>query len=63
LLPLVDATPPIHGVRGRPLLKPKVIYADRGYDSEPHRQRLHAKISSTPGYTDPGYPVEGRKTA
>jgi transposase len=38
LLPLVDAIPPIRGVRGRPLQKPKVIYADRGYDSDPHRQ-------------------------
>ncbi|WP_150778024.1 IS5 family transposase [Pandoraea sputorum] len=43
LLPLVDAIPPIRGVRGQPLLKPKVIYADRGYDSEPHRQRLRER--------------------
>ncbi|SOY75400.1 transposase [Cupriavidus taiwanensis] len=43
LLPLVDAIPPIRGVRGRPLQKPKVIYADRGYDSEPHRQRLRER--------------------
>jgi transposase len=40
LLPLVDAIPPIRGTRGRPLRKPKVIYADRGYDSESHRERL-----------------------
>lgn len=40
LLPLVDAIPPIRGVRGRPLQKPKAIYADRGYDSETHRQAL-----------------------
>jgi len=40
LLPLVDAIPPIRGTRGRPLCKPKVIYADRGYDSESHRERL-----------------------
>ena len=40
LLPLVDAMPPIRGTRGRPLRKPKVIYADRGYDSESHRERL-----------------------
>jgi hypothetical protein len=32
-LPLVDAIPPIRAARGRPLQKPKVIYADRGYDS------------------------------
>ncbi|CAG9257149.1 hypothetical protein BDI4_540011 [Burkholderia diffusa] len=37
---LVDAIPPIRGVRGRPLRKPKVIYGDRGYDSDTHRQRL-----------------------
>ncbi|WP_231401553.1 IS5 family transposase [Cupriavidus sp. WS] len=43
LLPLVDAIPPIRGVPGRPLQKPKVIYADRGYDSEPHRQRLRER--------------------
>jgi len=43
LLPLVDAIPPIRGARGRPLQKPKVIYADRGYDSDPHRQRLRER--------------------
>jgi hypothetical protein len=43
LLPLVDAIPPIRGVRGRPLQKPKVIYADRGYDSEAHRQKLRER--------------------
>ncbi|WP_088504393.1 IS5 family transposase [Burkholderia ubonensis] len=40
LLPLVDAIPPILGTRGGPLRKPKVIYADRGYDSDSHRRRL-----------------------
>jgi transposase len=40
LLPLGDAIAPIRGTRGRPLRKPKVIYADRGYDSESHRERL-----------------------
>ncbi len=40
LLPLVDAIAPIRGTRGRPLRKPKVIYGDRGYDSDAHRQRL-----------------------
>jgi transposase len=43
LLPLVDAIVPIRGVRGRPLRKPKVIYADRGYDSETHRRRLRER--------------------
>lgn len=40
LLPLIDAIPAIRSIRGRPLQKPQVVYADRGYDSEPHRQRL-----------------------
>jgi transposase len=39
LLPSVDTIPPIRSVHGRPLQKPKVIYADRGYDSDPHRQQ------------------------
>jgi transposase len=43
LLPLVDAIAPIRGVRGRPLRKPKIIYADRGYDSEPHRRKLRKR--------------------
>jgi transposase len=43
LLPLVDAITPIRGVRGRPLQKPQVIYADCGYDSEPHRQKLRKR--------------------
>lgn len=37
---LVDAIALIRGSRGRPLQKPWVVYADRGYDSDPHRQRL-----------------------
>ena len=40
LLPLLEAIPPIAGKRGRPLRKPKVIQADRGYDSQPHRDAL-----------------------
>ena len=43
LLPLVDAIPPIRGARGRPPQRPKVIYADRGYDSDAHRQRLRER--------------------
>lgn len=38
LLPLVDAIPSIRGVRGRPLQKPSVVYADSGYDSTRHRR-------------------------
>lgn len=43
LLPLVDAIPPIRGVRDRPLQTPKVLYADRGYDSDSHRQKLRQR--------------------
>ena len=43
LLPLVDAISPIRGVRGRPLQKPKIVYADRGYDSDRPRQRLRER--------------------
>jgi len=34
---------PIGGMRGRPLHKPRVIYADRGYDSETHRRCLRQR--------------------
>lgn len=43
LLPLMDAIPPLRGKRGRPLQKPQAVYADRGYDSEPHRQALRER--------------------
>jgi IS5 family transposase len=43
LLPLGDAIVSIRDVRGRSLEEPKVIYADRGYDSEPHRQKLRKR--------------------
>jgi transposase len=43
LLPLIDAIPPIRGSRGRALRKPQVVYADRGYDSEAHRQKLRVR--------------------
>jgi IS5 family transposase len=43
LLPLIDAIPVIRGIRGRPLQKPQVVYADRGYDSEAHRRRLRER--------------------
>ena len=32
LIPLVDAVPPIRGLRGRPRRKPRELFADRGYD-------------------------------
>ena len=40
LLPLIDAIPPIRGVAGAPLTRPPEVIADRGYDSDPHRQQL-----------------------
>ena len=40
LLPLIDAIPSIRGLRGHPVQRPRVVYADRGYDSERHRQAL-----------------------
>jgi transposase len=43
LLPLVDAVPPISGQVGRPRCRPLWIYADRAYDSEPHREELRQR--------------------
>ena len=42
LLPLVRAIPPIGGKRGAPRRKPKLVQADRAYDSDPHRAALLA---------------------
>jgi len=42
LLPLVQAIPPIGGKRGAPRRKPKLVQADRAYDSDPHRAALLA---------------------
>jgi transposase len=41
--PLVDAVPPVRGKRGRPRSRPKRLYADRAYDSDPHRERLRGR--------------------
>lgn len=41
--PLVEAIPPIRGKPGRPLRKPKIVQGDRGYSSEPHRQRFRKR--------------------
>lgn len=43
LLPLVQAIPPIRGKPGRPKRKPKLVQADRAYDSQPHRAALLAQ--------------------
>lgn len=40
LLELVDDVPAIGGVRGAPRYRFDKLYADRGYDSQPHRQAL-----------------------
>ena len=39
---LVDAIPQTGGKRGRPLLKPKIVQGDRGYDHDKYRRPLHA---------------------
>lgn len=41
--PMVDALPAIRGRRGRPVRWPGALQGDRGYDSEPHRNRLRAR--------------------
>jgi transposase len=43
LEPLVDAIPPLRGRRGRPRHRPTTLYADRAYDSDPHRRRLRRR--------------------
>ena len=40
---LVDAIPPVRGKPGRPRRRPSVLYADRAYDSDPHRGRLRRR--------------------
>ncbi|MDR8762381.1 hypothetical protein FEP90_04080 [Burkholderia multivorans] len=47
LLPLVEAIPSIRGKRGRPLSKPKLVQADRGYDHDRYRRALHAARIAT----------------
>ncbi|WP_460492005.1 IS5 family transposase [Dactylosporangium cerinum] len=43
LLPLLDAVPPIRGLVGRPLRRPRRIYADRGYDFDKYRRLVRAR--------------------
>jgi transposase len=40
---LVDAIPPVRGKPGRPRRRPRALFADRAYDSDPHRQRLRRR--------------------
>jgi transposase len=42
LLPLIEAIPAVRGKRGRPRRRPQTIFADRAYDSQPHRRALRA---------------------
>nr|AGM21653.1 transposase [Couchioplanes caeruleus] len=43
LLPLIDAIPPIRGLRGRPRRRPRKVYADRGYDHDKYRRLLRQR--------------------
>ncbi len=43
LEPLLAAIPPVRGKPGHPRHHPDRLYADRGYDSDPHRQRLRRR--------------------
>lgn len=52
---LVAAIPHIRGKRGRPLHKPQIVQGDRGYSSEPHRQRVRER-SITPVLAKIGAP-------
>ena len=47
LLPLIAAIPPIRGLRGRPLRRPRRVYGDRGYDHDKYR-RLVRDLGITP---------------
>jgi transposase len=43
LLPLADAVPPVAGKPGHPRQRPEELYADRAYDSQPHREELRRR--------------------
>jgi transposase len=43
LIPMVDAIPPLQGRRGRPRRRPDRLLADRGYDSQRHRESLRER--------------------
>jgi transposase len=42
VLHVVDEVPPVRGKVGHPRKRPEQLYADRAYDSDPHRQKLRA---------------------
>jgi len=39
----VDAIPPVRGKPGRPKRRPRELYGDRGFDSDPHRAALRRR--------------------
>ena len=39
----VDAVPPVRGKPGRPKRRPRELFADRGFDSDPHRAALRRR--------------------
>lgn len=43
LIHLIDAIPPVAGKAGHPKQRPQEVYADRAYDSEPHRKELRRR--------------------
>ncbi|WKK26990.1 IS5 family transposase [Streptomyces olivoreticuli] len=55
LMPLLDAIPRIRGLRGRPLHRPRRLFADRGYDFDKYR-RLIRKRGITPKIARRGAP-------
>jgi len=42
-LPLLDAIPPLQGLRGRPRCRPDCLLGDRAYDAEKIRRALRAR--------------------
>jgi transposase len=43
VLNIVDAVPEVKGKVGHPQKRPEKLYADRAYDSDPHRKELKAR--------------------
>jgi transposase len=39
---LIDEIPRVQGPVGRPRRRPEIVYGDRAYDSQPHRDSLNA---------------------
>ncbi len=57
MVELVDAIPPVRGKPGRPRRRPRALFGDRGYDSDPHRRLLRGAAFG------PGSPGGRRRTA